>query len=121
MEKKNGGLERLVDGAGWGLFLVLIGTLILADNQGWLNGNGWFYFFIGLGSIFAIGSLVRIAIGQDNRWQAVGGLVVGLALIYIGIAFLNGFGNWWPLAFISIGIGCLVKAVWGNKHETYMR
>ena len=118
MQKWNGGLEKLIDRVGCGLFLILIGLLFLAQNQGWLKADGWSYFAIGLGGILTIGSLVTFLARQGNRWSAAGRLVSGLALIYIGIVFLYGFGNWWPLALIPIGIGCLVKAFWGQNKST---
>jgi hypothetical protein len=119
MQKKNGGLERLVDGIGWGLFFILVGGLFFADNKGWLNEHGWLYFAIGLGSILMIGGLVRYFVGQDNRWKSVGGIIAGLALIYIGVAFLFGFGDWWPLALIPVGAGHVVKAIWSHKTASY--
>jgi hypothetical protein len=115
MKNWNGGLEKLVDRVGWGLFLILIGALLFSGNKGWINENGWLYFAIGLGGILIVGGLVRYFIGQDNRWKSVGGLVMGLAFIYIGVIFLTGFGDWWPLALVPVGAGYLVKAFVGNK------
>jgi hypothetical protein len=117
MKNWNGRLDTLVGRTGWGLFFILIGTLLLAQNQGWLNGGWWEYFALGLGCIFVAGFLVRYFAGNGNCWKATGGLVIGLALIYIGIAFLYGFGDWWPMALIPIGIGYLIKAFYGSKSE----
>jgi hypothetical protein len=118
MENRNLKLERISDGIGWGLLFILIGGLFFAQNKGWLGGQGWSYFAIGLGVILVIGFLVRYFSG-NNRWDAFGRLVIGLALAYIGIASIYGFGEWWPLVLIVIGIACLAKALWGNKHESY--
>jgi hypothetical protein len=115
MKNWNGNLDTLVDRIGWGLFFILIGGLFFAGSKGWLNEHGWLYFAIGLGSILIIGGLVRYFIGQENRWKSVSRLVTGLAIIYIGVAFLFGFGDWWPLVFILIGVGYLVKAIWHRK------
>jgi hypothetical protein len=120
MKNWNGRLDKLVDGIGWGLFFILIGGLFFADNKGWLNEHGWLYFAIGLGIILIIGGLVRYFIGQENRRKSVGGLFAGLALIYIGVAFLFGFGDWWPLALVPVGLGFLVKAIWSHKPASYM-
>jgi hypothetical protein len=117
MQKWNGKLDRLVDGIGWGLFFILIGVLFLAQNQGWMQSGWWEYFAIGIGCILIAGFLVRYFAGDDNRSKAFGGLLIGAALIYTGIAFLNGFGDWWPLALIPIGISFLVKAFWGARSE----
>ena len=121
MNNKNNGLERMLSGIGWGLVFILIGGLIFADNRGWLQGGeGWLYFFIGLGGIFIIGFLARFLTNPSNRWSAFGGLVVGVCLVYVGAAFLYGFGDWWPLVLIPIGIGILVKAFWPNKPESFI-
>jgi hypothetical protein len=115
MQKWNGKLDRLVDGIGWGLFFILIGVLFLAQNQGWLHSGWWEYFAIGIGCILIAGSLARYFAGEENRSKVFGGLLIGAALIYVGMAFLNGFGDWWPLALIPIGISCLAKASSGEK------
>jgi len=118
MQKNYRRLEGIISAAGWGAFLILVGVLFFADNKGWLNGNGWLYFAIGLGSIFVVGFLVRYLLGHNNLWQIFDGLVVGLSLIFIGVAFLNGFGDWWPVALVLVGAGYLVKTVLGNKPKS---
>ncbi len=120
METKNWSLDRVWSGIGWGLFLILIGVLIFSDNVGWLQGGeGWLYFAIGLGLIFVLGFLVRYFGNHHNRWNAFGSLVVGLALISVGAAFLYGFGDWWPLVLIPVGVGYLVKGILSHKSESY--
>jgi len=119
MQSKDWRFERLSSGIGWGLFFILIGGLFFAGNEGWLQAAWWTYFAVGLGSILVIGFLMRFFGGLGNRWGSIGRLVVGLALIYVGLASFYGFGDWWPLALIVIGVGCLVKALWVNKRESY--
>ncbi len=121
MSNKNWRLERIWSGLGWGIFFILIGGLILASNRGWLNGSeGWLYFIIGLGGIFIIGFLVRLLANRSNRWIAFGGLVVGVCLVYVGVAFLYGFADWWPLVFILVGITYLVRVIWHHKTGSYI-
>jgi hypothetical protein len=119
MQNENQRHESTLSGIGWGLFFILIGGLFFADNRGWLHGNGWLYFIIGLGCICVTGFLVRYFVGHSSLWQSIGSLLAGLALIYLGIAFLNGFGDWWPLALIPIGIIYLVKGIWNRKNQSY--
>ena len=119
MENKDWKFEKLSSGIGWGLFFILIGALFFAQIKGWLQGDWWTYFAIGLGGILVIGFLMRYFSDLGSRWGAVGRLVVGLELIYIGLASIYGFGDWWPLALVAIGIGFLVKALWGNRNESY--
>jgi len=109
--------DTLIDKIGWGLFFMLIGGLFLAQNQGWMNGGWWAYFAIGLGGIFVAGFLMRFFTGS-NRAGSYGGLVIGLALAYIGAAFLYGFADWWPLALLFIGAGYLIKALLGAKSQS---
>ena len=116
MQRENAKLERTWSGIGWGLVLILIGVLVFADNQGWLRGGvGWLYFAIGLGVIFIVGFLVRCLRNTRNVGSSIGGLVAGMSLVYVGAAFLFGFGNWWPVVFILIGLGYLIKAVWQRR------
>jgi len=119
MQSKDWKFERLSSGIGWGLFFILVGGLFLAGNAGWLQADWWTYFAIGLGGILVIGFLMRFFRGLGGRWSAIGRLVIGLALIYIGLASYYGFGEWWPLALIVIGIGILVKALLGNGRQSY--
>ncbi len=120
MENKNWSLERLWNGIGWGLTLILIGVLIYADNQSWIHGDeGWLYFAIGFGALFIIGFLVRYFGNHGIIRKSIGGLAFGLALVYIGIVFLYDLGSWWPLVFIPIGIGTIISALWRSKSESY--
>ena len=116
VQGKDRKFERLSSGIGWGLFFILAGGLFLAANAGWLKADWWAYFAIGVGCILVIGFLMRFFHGQGDRWGSIGRLVIGLALIYVGLASYYGFGEWWPLALIAIGIGILVKALLGAGH-----
>jgi hypothetical protein len=121
MKSSNRKLEQVWSGVGWGLFLILVGGLFLADKQKWLHqGSGWSYLAIGLGAILVIGFFVRYFGTSVYRWSGVGGLSAGLALIFVGIAYLYGFGDWWPLALIVIGIGYLVQGIRSGKPASYL-
>ncbi len=121
MANKSRRIERTLSGVGWGIFFILIGALIFAGNRGWLNGGeGWLYFIIGLGAIFIIGFLVRFLTNHSNRWSAFGALIGGVCLVYVGTAFLYGFGDWWPMAFILVGTAYLVRGIWNHKPGSYV-
>jgi peptidoglycan/LPS O-acetylase OafA/YrhL len=119
MENRNGKFEQVWSGIGWGLLLILIGMLFIAGNQGWMKEeSGWAYFFIGLGGILVIGFLVRYFGMHNKNWNGFGGLIIGLALVFVGIASLYGYGDWWPLALIVIGAGFLARSFWGKRNGT---
>lgn len=94
-----------------GLVLILLGVLLLFQTQGWFISNDWWVFLLlGLGGVFIIDALVRLAQPPPKpRWG--GRLVVGLTLLLVGLIFVAGFGQWWPLILVVIGVGVIVKRV----------
>ena len=105
---------------GWGLFLVLVGGLVLADGRGWLHGGEpWLYFAIGIGAIFIIGFLAQFFGKPSDRWAAFGSLIAGVSLVYAGAAFLLGRGHLWPFALVFAGVCYIAREVWAkNRHAT---
>ncbi len=98
----------------WGLILIVLGIVFFLYTQGWLTrGEWWQYFLIGLGLIFLIESLVRYS-GRESHRPGLGRAAAGLILIFIGAAFLLGFGNWWPLILIVVGLAVLLN-VWSRR------
>ena len=120
MQDRNRGLGRRWSAIGWGLFLVLVGGLVLADSRKWLDGGeGWLYFTIGLGGIFIIGFFTQFLGNRSDRWGAFGSLIGGVSLIYVGAAFLSGFGDWWPLALVFAGVSYIARETWSRvSHAT---
>jgi peptidoglycan/LPS O-acetylase OafA/YrhL len=103
---------------GWGLFLVLAGGLVLAESRGLLrDGEPWLYLAIGIGAIFIIGFLAQFFGNHPNRWAAFGSLIAGVSLIYVGAAFLGGFGDWWPMALVFAGICYVARETWSRDHH----
>lgn len=98
-------------GVFWGLVLILLGIVLFISFQGWITwGEWWQYFLIGLGLIFLIESLVRYT-NREYRRPRFGRVIAGLVLIFVGLAFLLGFGKWWPLILIVVGLAVLFN-VW---------
>ncbi len=103
--RHQGGFQGLF----WGLLLILIGVLFYGQYAGWLNGEKWWqYFLVGLGAIFIIEAIFRFF---SHRWGAVGRLVIGVILVSIGIFFLFGINQWWPLILIVVGIIILLASL----------
>ena len=109
-------IDRIVFGLGWGLLVILIGILALVENFGHLQGHWGRYFVLGLGLIFLIGFIVRYFGGHTSRWGAYILLIIGLFFIYVGLAFVYGVGDWWPLGLIPIGIIILLRGLWRKEN-----
>jgi hypothetical protein len=94
----------------WGLSLVLLGAIFLLNQAGWISGDTWWQvLLIGLGVIFIGKSLVwRRALG----WGNFGAFITGIVLILVGILFMVGFSQWWPLILIVAGIAFLFRFFW---------
>jgi hypothetical protein len=91
-----------------GMILIVLGSLLFATTRGWLDwGSWWQYFLIGLGAIFLIDALLRYSKTKD-RGASIGRVIPGVILIFIGLAFIFGFGEWWPLILIGVGISLFV-------------
>lgn len=94
----------------FGLILVLLGAVFFLSTQGYISrGDWWKYFIIGLGVIFLIAALMRYA-RPAYREPSFFLLMTSLALICIGLVFVLGIGNWWPLILIVFGLAILVRA-----------
>ncbi len=95
----------------WGLGLILLGVLLFSANRGWLSWDIWWeYFLIGLGVIFLIDAAVRYT-SQEHRHGAFGRVIPGVVLICVGVAFIYGWSQWWPLILVAAGIVVLIGAI----------
>lgn len=82
----------------WGLLLICLGVSFFLSMQGF--GAWWQYFIIGLGGILLI----------EARRHGTGSIIAGVILIGVGVAFLTGIGNWWPLILIVVGVAILLNS-----------
>jgi len=99
----------------WGLTLILLGVLFFANQQGWTTWDNWWqYLLIGLGIIFIIDGLAHLAIPR-YRDTSYGRFVPGVILIFVGLAFIYGFSQWWPLILIAAGIAILVSLLFRRR------
>ncbi len=98
-----------------GLILILLGVLLFFATQDFLSWNIWWqYLLIGLGVIFIIDGLVHY-VNPAYRDIAFGRFIPGVILLFIGIAFVFGFGQWWPLVLIAVGIIILLNLLFRRK------
>jgi peptidoglycan/LPS O-acetylase OafA/YrhL len=92
-----------------GLILVLLGSLFLANQQGWIAGDNWWqYLVIGLGSIFIISGLAQNR-SSDYRHGLYWKFVAGAVLILIGILSIFSVSQWWPAVLIVAGVALLLR------------
>ncbi len=103
--------RRRLPGLFAGLVLILLGVLLLFQTQGWFTWDDWWkYLLLGLGVIFIIDAMVRLAQPAPGpRWG--GRLVVGLTLLLVGLISAAGFGQWWPLILVIVGVAVIVRRV----------
>lgn len=96
----------------WGLTLVLLGTLFLLNQAGWVTGDTWWQsLLIGLGVISIVNGFAHYS-NPAYRWGSYSKFVLGTILILIGVLFLLGFSQWWPLALIVAGGASLLRFFW---------
>ena len=104
-----------ISGLVFGLIVVLLGVVFFLSAQDWISwGDWWKYFIIGLGVIFLIEVLVRYTRPAYRR-PIFGRLIAGLILICVGLAFIGGFGEWWPLILIVVGLAILLNVLLRRK------
>ena len=100
-----------VPGLFFGLAIVLLGVTLFLATQGWIPWADWWkYFMVGLGGIL----IIQVGVGllyPGYRRLASGRLIVGIALISLGVGFLGGFGNWWPLIVVAVGLAVLLGSL----------
>ncbi len=95
-----------------GLVLILLGGLFLANQQGWISGNAWWqWLLIGLGVISIINGLVQYRAPEYHHSRRHK-FVWGTVLIILGVIFLLGFSQWWPIVLIGAGIAIMLGGIW---------
>jgi uncharacterized membrane protein HdeD (DUF308 family) len=107
-DKRRGRHRGPMQGLFWGMLLILLGILFFVRTQGGVtDDNLWQYLLIGLGAIFIVDGLVHYA--RRAAYGITGRLIAGAVLIVIGLAFINGWDNWWPLALVTAGVVILAS------------
>jgi hypothetical protein len=95
-----------------GLTLILLGALFLFNQAGWVTGDSWWkYLLIGLGGISIINGLLNY-FSQRYRWFSFGKFLAGFILITLGVIFLLGAGQWWPLVIVVVGLALIFRSFW---------
>jgi hypothetical protein len=93
----------------WGLLLIMLGVIFLANQQGWIADEKWWQFLlIGLGAVFIIDGLAHFR-DASYRYYRFGRFIPGIILVLIGLAFVFEFSQWWPIVLIGVGVVSLLS------------
>ncbi len=107
-EKREG--DRLGAFVG-GATIILLGILLYLVQIGtfsWITwSNWWGYFLLGLGCILIVSAVLRAAVAT-YRGAAVGPLIGGVILCFVGLSGIINIESWWPLILIAVGITIIV-------------
>ncbi len=99
----------------WGLILILVGVLFFFNQQSEIGWDTlWKYLLIGLGAIFIIDGLAHYW-NSAYRFSGLGRFIPGIVLIFVGIAFLYNFTQWWPIVLIALGVIILLSFLFRRR------
>ena len=119
-EKREEGMQEKwrrdpISGVVFALILLTLGVLLTLAVRGLILWDDWWkYFIIGIGVVFLIEVLIRYAKPAYRR-PMFGRFVTGLILICLGVAFIGGFGTWWPLILVAIAVAILLRLLLWRK------
>jgi len=100
-----------------GLVLIVLGFLLFAATQDWITWEIWWkYFLVGLGVVFLIDAGVHY-LSIEYRHAASGKVIPGVILIFVGLAFIYGFDQWWPLVLIAAGVVILLGLLFRRQNR----
>ena len=98
----------------WGLVLILVGVLFFINLQGTDWDILWKYLLIGLGAIFIIDGLAHLW-GPARHEGPLGRFIPGVVLLFVGLAFLYNFSQWWPIILIAVGVILLLSFLFRRR------
>jgi phosphatidylserine synthase len=95
-----------------GLTLVLLGVLFLLNQAGTITGDTWWQsLLIGLGAISILNGIAHYR-SRVFRWGSFGKFIVGIILILVGVFFMIGISEWWPVVLIVAGVAFMLRFFW---------
>jgi hypothetical protein len=86
-----------------GLVLILLGGLFLLSHAGYLEGDWWQYFIVGLAVVFMLEAYLQYRVSVSRRAK-IGRLTIGLLMVISGLLALFDPNQWWPWVLIAMGI-----------------
>lgn len=101
----------------WGLVLIMVGVLFFVNQQSGIGWDTlWKYILIGLGAIFIIDGLAHYW-RPAYRYDSYGRFIPGVILLFVGIAFLYNFNQWWPIILIAVGVVILISLLFRRSNK----
>jgi hypothetical protein len=98
-----------------GAILVWLGISFYLQDIGYLSGNWWAVFVIGLGFIIMFQGVLFYT--RLHR-AVIGPFIGGGILVLVGLAFFyNGLGNLWPLILVVIGLAVVASAFTARRRS----
>jgi len=104
----------------WGLIFILSAIVIYLYSQDYVAADDiWKVFLTGLGGIFIVEGITYL-FSSSYRSHAIGRMIPGIILSFVGLGFLLGFSNWWPIALIIAGVA-IIAISWILQREIQTR
>jgi hypothetical protein len=101
-----------LDATIWAVVFIWAGFVMLMNSTGLqmkvIWWNSWSIFFIGVGVIVLIGTVIRLLIPK-YRNKSITGIFIGLILLGVGLQTLLNLALFWPIVFVVIGFYILFK------------
>ena len=114
-ERRHQKEEDPLRGLFWVLVLILVGVLFFLNIQ---YGTGWDilwkYILIGLGIIFIIDGITH-SFSPRYRNEGWGRFIPGIILLFVGLAFIFNFSQWWPIILIALGVAILLSFLFRRR------
>jgi hypothetical protein len=93
-------------GVVFGLILIVVAGIYLF--RGYLPSEPWWgWAAIGVGCVFLLEALAR-SVRPEYRRPTLGRAVWAVILIALGVGFIYGFEDFWPIVIIAVGIVILL-------------
>lgn len=101
------GFTRSMRRAIWGAFLIVLGVLFLLERMrvpGFTDLGSWWPLIL---VVAGITSLVGGRVGSALTMMLLGGWLLAVTNDWHGLTYANS----WPLVFVAVGAGMVVKAL----------
>jgi hypothetical protein len=97
-----------------GIILIFLGSIFALSDNGYLEGQWWQYFIVGLGVVILVESRLEYQSAVPRKAK-ISRLMSGVFLLIGGMLFLFDPNPWWPYIFIAAGMVLCVQFVWRRE------